>query len=99
MPIVDPSPWPLMTSMGAFLTTFSGVMYMHSYKNGGVFLLFGGLIILYGMFVWWRDVVREGTFEGQHTLYVQRGLRFGMILFITSEVMFVRVKKYIKVSY
>jgi cytochrome c oxidase subunit 3 len=40
------------------------------------------------MFVWWRDVVREATFEGHHTSFVQLGLRYGMILFIVSEVMF-----------
>jgi len=40
------------------------------------------------MFIWWRDIIREGTFEGQHTSIVQLGLRFGVILFIVSEVMF-----------
>jgi len=40
------------------------------------------------MFCWWRDIVREGTFEGQHTNSVQAGLKMGMILFIASEVMF-----------
>ena len=40
------------------------------------------------MYVWWRDIVREGTLEGQHTTLVQLGRRFGMILFIVSEVMF-----------
>jgi cytochrome c oxidase subunit 3 len=37
---------------------------------------------------WWRDVVREGTFQGHHTQLVVLGLRWGMILFITSEVLF-----------
>jgi len=40
------------------------------------------------MGIWWRDVVREGTFEGHHTSYVRKGIKFGMILFIVSEVMF-----------
>jgi len=40
------------------------------------------------MFVWWRDIIREGTFEGQHTSTVQLGLRMGMLLFIVSEIMF-----------
>ena len=40
------------------------------------------------MFVWWRDVIRESTFQGHHTTPVQLGLRYGMILFIASEVMF-----------
>jgi heme/copper-type cytochrome/quinol oxidase subunit 3 len=40
------------------------------------------------MSIWWRDVIREATFEEQHKIEVRRGLRFGMILFIISEVMF-----------
>ncbi|KAI3664776.1 hypothetical protein L1987_89441 [Smallanthus sonchifolius] len=40
------------------------------------------------MFVWWRDVLRESTLEGHHTKVVQLGPRYGFILFIVSEVMF-----------
>jgi cytochrome c oxidase subunit 3 len=40
------------------------------------------------MYTWWRDVIREATFEEQHTVAVQKGLRLGMVLFIVSEVMF-----------
>ena len=45
-------------------------------------------MMLFSMGLWFRDIVREGTFEGAHTHQVQEGLRLGMILFITSEVMF-----------
>jgi cytochrome c oxidase subunit 3 len=45
-------------------------------------------MILFMMFVWWRDIIREGTFEGQHTVSVQTSLRIGVLLFILSEVMF-----------
>jgi cytochrome c oxidase subunit 3 len=65
-----------------------GVGYMHNYAFGGSTLSLGVFIILYVMFTWWRDIVREGTLEGQHTDAVQQGLRMGMILFIVSEVMF-----------
>jgi cytochrome c oxidase subunit 3 len=86
--LVDPSPWPIVSATGAFAATFGGVMFFHSYQ-GGVFLLNLGLfIIVFGMFVWWRDVIREGTFEGQHTKKVELGLRMGMVLFIVSEIMF-----------
>lgn len=63
-------------------------MYMHKYAYGGYVLLLGifQLILITGL--WWRDVVREGTFEAMHTFAVQRGLKMGMILFIVSEVMF-----------
>lgn len=86
--LVDPSPWPLLASIGVLALTFGAVMYMHLYR-GGAFLFFIGLfLILYVMTVWWRDIIREGTFEGQHTKIVQDGLKLGMILFIISEVMF-----------
>ena len=86
--LVDPSPWPIFASLSAFVSTVGGVMYMHGYSGGNGMLSLGFLMILYSMFVWWRDVVREATFEGHHTSFVQLGLRYGMILFIVSEVMF-----------
>ena len=61
---------------------------MHGYQGGKSMLTLGIMMILYSMFVWWRDVVREATFVGHHTLLVQLGLRYGMILFIVSEIMF-----------
>jgi cytochrome c oxidase subunit 3 len=86
--LVDPSPWPLLGSLGALASTIGGVMYMHSFTGGGTLLSLGLGMILYTMFVWWRDVIRESTYEGHHTFVVQLGLCYGMILFIVSEVMF-----------
>lgn len=86
--LVDPSPWPFVGSISAFTTTLGGVLYMHSYTLGNLLLPFGVFLVLYTMFYWWRDVIREGTFEGHHTMVVQVGLRYGMILFIVSEIMF-----------
>jgi cytochrome c oxidase subunit 3 len=86
--LVDPSPWPLVASLGALMLTTGGVLYMHKFVGGGQLLLNGLFIILYVMYTWWRDVIREATFEEQHSFAVQRGLRLGMILFIVSEVMF-----------
>jgi cytochrome c oxidase subunit 3 len=86
--LVDQSPRPLFASLACFLTTVGGVMYMHAYIGGALVLGFGVSMILYSMFVWWRDVIREATYEGHHTFAVQHGLRYGMILFIVSEIMF-----------
>ena len=63
-------------------------MYMHAYALGGTLLSLGLLMTLYAMAVWWRDVIREATYQGLHTQAVQRGLRYGMLLFIVSEIMF-----------
>ena len=85
--LVDPSPWPLFASFAAFTSTVGGVMWMHAYIGGGLVLFFGLSMIIYSMFVWWRDVVREATYQGHHTSFVEAGLRYGVILFIISEVM------------
>jgi len=86
--IVDPSPWPLMTAIATFMVTTGAAMWFHFYTGGG-FLLSLGLVFLIGVLAcWWRDVVREGTYQGHHTSVVQKGLRIGMLLFILSEVMF-----------
>jgi heme/copper-type cytochrome/quinol oxidase subunit 3 len=63
-------------------------MYMHGYFFGFQIQAFGILSGLVCMFLWWRDITREGTLEGRHTNIVQLGLRYGMILFIVSEIMF-----------
>jgi heme/copper-type cytochrome/quinol oxidase subunit 3 len=63
-------------------------MYMHGYFFGFQIQAFGILSVLVCMFLWWRDITREGTLEGRHTNIVQLGLRYGMILFIVSEIMF-----------
>jgi len=86
--LVDFSPWPIFGSLAAFTSTLGGVMYIHAYTGGGFIVSFGLIILIYTFFVWWRDVIREATFEGHHTLAVQNGLRYGIILFIVSEVIF-----------
>ena len=55
--LVDPSPWPLVASLGAFFMTSGGVMYMHNFSGGGRLLFTGFLTILYVMYTWWRDIV------------------------------------------
>jgi cytochrome c oxidase subunit 3 len=85
--IVDASPWPLIVAFSSFFTLFGMVLYMHSFSIGILLLFLGFLSTVLNASFWWRDVVREGTFEGLHTSQVQEGLRFGMLLFIVSEVM------------
>lgn len=61
---------------------------MHSYQYGGLLMSIGFLLTLYVVSCWWRDVIRESTYEGHHTKIVQLGLRYGVVLFIISEVLF-----------
>nr|YP_010568180.1 cytochrome c oxidase subunit III [Odorrana hosii]UZC57600.1 cytochrome c oxidase subunit III [Odorrana hosii] len=84
--MVDPSPWPLMGATTAFLMASGLAAWFH---HNMISILMVGLSLMFmTMYQWWRDVVREGTFQGHHTSPVQKGLRYGMILFITSEVFF-----------
>lgn len=85
--IVDRSPWPLVVACSLFLTAIGAAKWFH-YEDSGNTLLIGFLLTTLNLILWWRDVIREGTFEGQHTVVVQKGLRIGFILFILSEVMF-----------
>lgn len=85
--LVDPSPWPFYASLSIFGCTIGGTMYIHSYKTNFIFIT-SLFFLLSSMFVWWRDIIREANFEGHHTGTVQDGLRYGMILFIVSEILF-----------
>jgi len=84
--LVDPSPWPIVGAVSAGLLTAGTVMYMH---GGGPWVMTLGVLgILVTMAGWFRDVIKEATFQGYHTPPVQIGMRYGMVLFIASEVMF-----------
>ena len=82
----DPSPWPIIGALGGFLTVFGIILAAH-YKN---YLVLGAgvMVVTATMFFWWRDVIRESRTPGLHSPVVQLGLRYGMVLFISSEVMF-----------
>ncbi|MEO1192601.1 MAG: cytochrome c oxidase subunit 3 [Pseudomonadota bacterium] len=84
--LVEPSVWPFVGSMAGGIITFGGVMWMHGYEYWSFFL--GAILVIATMVFWWRDVIRESVVEKLHTPVVQIGLRYGMLLFITSEVMF-----------
>ena len=91
--LVDPSPWPIVGSIAAFLLAMGAIFYMHpsmvGLKSPALWLFIPGVVLVgYTMFMWWRDVVKEAEYQGHHTKVVQLGLRYGMILFIASEVMF-----------
>ncbi|MBE9604817.1 cytochrome c oxidase subunit 3 [Acetobacteraceae bacterium H6797] len=84
--LVDPSPWPLLGAFGAGTLVF-GLILMGHYGIHWVVGL-GAVWIITCMALWWRDVVRESRTPGLHTAVVRLGLRYGMMLFIASEVMF-----------
>lgn len=96
--IIDPSPWPFIASFGSLVMAIGAIGWMQA-GQGNEFAILGipmanpwlffiGLsIILYTMFGWWGDTIKEAH-EGHHTRVVSLHLRYGIIMFIASEVMF-----------
>jgi len=84
--LVKPSPWPLVISMSAGAMMVGAILLMH---DNFPWLFVGGLLcVMATMFVWWRDIIHESVIEKAHSAVVKIGLRYGMSLFIASEVMF-----------
>ena len=87
--LVDPSPWPVVGSISAFIMAVGAIGWMHHMYAAAPIVFGAGTIgVLYTMAGWWRDVVKDSVVKGDHTPVVKLGLRYGMILFIASEVMF-----------
>ena len=89
--LVNPSPWPLVGSFAAMIMAIGGVVWMKGLfgLEKGTWWLFalGFAGVIYTFIGWWLEVIKEAN-AGDHTPVVAIGLRYGMILFIASEVMF-----------
>jgi cytochrome c oxidase subunit III len=87
--LVNPSPWPIVGSISVFLLALGLIGWMHNmYAIAPLVFGAGAIGVLYTMASWWRDVIKEAEHQGDHTRVVQISHRYGMILFIASEVMF-----------
>uniref|UniRef100_A0AB38ZGF1 Cytochrome c oxidase subunit 3 n=1 Tax=Lucanus liuyei TaxID=2952596 RepID=A0AB38ZGF1_9SCAR len=84
--LVDVSPWPILGALSAMISMVGIIKWFHMFNVN--LMLLGLSITSLIMYQWWRDISRESTFQGLHTFRVTMGLRWGMILFITSEVFF-----------
>jgi cytochrome c oxidase subunit 3 len=86
--LVSPSPWPLYSSFSLLALTTNGVSAMHGFSHAHNVLILSFLALILSMTFWFRDVISEATYLGNHTLAVQRGLNMGVALFIVSEALF-----------
>nr|YP_010943432.1 cytochrome c oxidase subunit III [Gammarus nipponensis]WLS55461.1 cytochrome c oxidase subunit III [Gammarus nipponensis] len=84
--LVQKSPWPVISSLSAMLITTGLIKWFCFYTMN--LLLMGLLGVIMVSTQWWRDICREATLQGLHTLKVSTGLRMGMIFFIISEILF-----------
>nr|QXU57728.1 cytochrome c oxidase subunit III [Omalonyx unguis] len=84
--LVEYSPWPLLTSLSVFSIPISTILFVRfNFSFLLFFTIFCTAVLAY---LWWRDIVRESTYQGYHTSYVSFGLKLGMSLFIVSEICF-----------
>jgi cytochrome c oxidase subunit 3 len=86
--VLEPSPYPIFTAFSLMGLVCAGLMWMKKHALGMPLTLAASAILLYCCFLWWRSAIREGIHEHAHNEVVQKGLRFGMALFIVSELMF-----------
>ena len=85
--LVDPDPWPIIGAFSALALTGGAIMWFHEHPYGVPVMVAGFIAVIVTMANWWANTIREAH-EGYHTPIVQLHLRYGMILFIASEVMF-----------
>lgn len=86
--LVDPSPYPILSTIALFVLAIGAILFMHHKPIGNILLPVGVGSIVMVLIMWWKKVILEGRDDHAHTTPVQHGLRMGMMLFITSEVMF-----------
>nr|AOY39492.1 cytochrome c oxidase subunit 3 [Scolytinae sp. BMNH 1039965] len=84
--LVNQSPWPITTSFSVFTMLMGVIKWFHMLETN--LLILGLMLTLLSSYQWWRDITRESTYQGHHTMKVANGLQWGMILFIISEIFF-----------
>nr|UED14395.1 cytochrome c oxidase subunit 3 [Ophiocordyceps sp.] len=86
--LVSPSPWPIFTSVSLLSLTLNGALSLHLFYNSYILFYIALSTVIVSMTLWFTDITSEGTYLGNHTSAVQKGLNFGVILFIVSEALF-----------
>lgn len=86
--IVNPSPWPLITSISLFILPLGAVFFMHGVKFGTFLMFLGCAMVIASAVFWWSDVIKDGAVDNSHTKVVRKGLSMGMLIFIISELVF-----------
>ncbi|PCI89090.1 MAG: cytochrome c oxidase subunit 3 [Hyphomicrobiales bacterium] len=85
--LVNPSPWPILTAWGVFAMAATFIFFMHE-MGSGLFPIIALVVVCILSFFWWSDITDEGETQGHHTPVVQLHFRYGMFMFLLSEVMF-----------
>jgi len=86
--IVEPSPWPLFTATAITQLIYVILFWLHNFKQSPYWILWSIIFLFLVIFMWFRDIIVESTFQGRHTNIVQKLMRTGFILVLISEAMF-----------
>jgi cytochrome c oxidase subunit 3 len=85
--LVGPSPWPIFTSFSLMDLALSIGLNAHGYMNNNFYIILTLTTVLYSMTLWFKDIIAESTYLGDHTVAVKRGLNQGFLLFVVSEIL------------
>ena len=76
--LVEPSPWPILVSFSLLSLTLGAVMYMQGFNHGGQLISLGFTLTVFGMILWFRDIITEGTknsnnlFSNLNTIFINK---------------------------
>lgn len=84
--LVTVRPWPILRSFSIKILLIGMINWFHNFDLRLV--IYGKFLLILILFQWWRDVIRERTYQGFHSINVVNGLKLRIILFIISEVFF-----------
>ena len=85
--LVGPSPWPIFTSFSLMDLALSIALTAHGYMSSNLYIFLSIITVLYSMTLWFKDIIAESTYLGDHTVAVKKGLTQGFLLFVVSEIL------------
>lgn len=85
--LVGPSPWPIFTSFSLMDLALSIALTAHGYINTNIYIFISAITVFYSMTLWFKDIIAESTYLGDHTIAVKRGINQGFLLFVVSEIL------------
>ena len=86
--LVFPSPWPFYSSLSLLSLTLNGVLIIQDFIGITFFVLLSFILLFITMIFWFKDIITESSYLGNHTSGVRKGLNVGIGLFIISEALF-----------
>lgn len=84
--LVQISPWPITTGISLLSILMGNILLYHNKYLGLELFVISIISLVYSIYYWFKDIIIEGSYRGDHTSKVQKGLNLGFILFVLSEI-------------